>query len=195
MQPVKQREYYTFVVGPQANWTDGDDQRFQVRMPASYVELTPEQMRQDKIEVGQFTFAVRYPSGEPVPHDQLAGRDVVLLTVSWDPGGAVEQRIDGSWQNYYSRYNVAVEDDYNMRQFKAPEVYDDSRLFVDKDQKTMIECKHIMGKKLMPCRLLHNDGGHVTIGASFSRELLSDWHDIVALSRELIQVSDLEMEN
>ena len=184
--PATEREFYTFIVGPKSSWTNGQDQRLRIRMPVRFVELTPEQLRHDHMEVGQFTFAVRFPSGIPVPHDQLSGRDVILLTAAWDPSDGVKRRVDGSWHNYYSRYSVRIDDANDMQQFKSSDSYDDSRLFVSVDKKTIVECKHILGKKLMPCHLMSNGGDHLTIEANFDRSMLGNWRDIVLFARKII---------
>ena len=181
------------MLGPDRDWTKGKVRRLRIRVPSLYLELTPEQSREEIIEAGQFTLAIQFPLGTPVPRYALGTKDVLLITASWDAGNGVQQRIDGTWHNHFSRYSRRLADSLGMHQFGTRDSFDDSRLYVSPDQKVLIECQHITGRKQMPCLLMSNDGGHLTVQTRFDHALLDKWQDVLFLSRRMMSdVTEME---
>lgn len=177
---------YLFILGPKPELTKGIDKRIEVRMPSKYIALDGEKTKMKHIESGQFTFAVHFPDGEPVPRDQLARSGVVIVSAIWEQVGAVARRVNGSWLNYYSRYQPTGDTLHGLKVLRPSEVNHHSILLISDDNNTIVECQQIASHKAMPCDLLYNSGENLTIEAVFDPSLLPRWSDIRALGENLI---------
>ncbi|MXO65950.1 hypothetical protein [Altericroceibacterium endophyticum] len=188
--PAKEPDSYTFILGPKPELTDGFDERVDIKMPAKYISPSPTFSIKQAIELGQFTFSVRFPHGDPVPKNQLSTPNVVIVSAIWERSGSVKRRVDGTWNNHYSRYLKSGSNIYGLEERYTPEAGNDSKLFVSPDYNTLIECVHMVVNAPMMCKLIHDRGGNLVNQALFYPDLLPKWREIISMSERL--VSDVE---
>ena len=175
---------YAFLLGPRSG--PRAKERLILKMPGRYLRLASADVGKTLIETGEFSFAVHKSGGEPAKPDELGSPDVVVVTAAWEPIDSVKRRVDGSWLNYYSRYEPTAEQSYGLKVFVAPEANDLSKLYVSDDLRTIIECRQTLPDRPMPCHLMSNSGSYLTIEVRFQRSSLSEWHNILTLAANIL---------
>lgn len=177
---------YHFLLGPTSQ-PKGPDRRVAVDAPSRFVEL--EQEPTDKpIELSEFTFAYRYPDLQPVRRDQLAEPGVVVATVGWEPPGSVRKRIDGSWQNHYSRYYVKHKPEYGLETATGDDLINTSMLFYSVNDEVMIECVSSKGEPLRGCHLMTKIRPYAVLELRFPASMLPNWRDIIAKTSSIFAI-------
>lgn len=190
---IKDSQVKVFEVGPEESWTDGRNERFRIYLPAEYVDQADLKTSKSPTRVSSVTVPVGFPEGKPVPKTQIGLHDVIILTASWDPGNPVKARLDGRWNNYYTRYSKKIPRLYGLDRFTTSEIYDESVLYADVSDNLMIECKKIAHQDAAACQLMKGGSSHVVLRATFDGRHISQWRNIVAISQRVF--SDIRTNN
>lgn len=174
---------YIFLIGPEPYSVNGEERRKLVTIPARYIET---KRTDNPIRLGQFTFAIDFPAGNPVSHDKLGYQDVLIVSVISAPVGSVKRRVDGSWLNHFSGYPVKKGNQYNLNIFGRTEWFQRSLLYVSDDMNTIIECEQIVDNKAMNCVMMNGMFENVVVQISFDPSLLPQWQKMLSLAKKLI---------
>ncbi|WEK00990.1 MAG: hypothetical protein P0Y59_04645 [Candidatus Sphingomonas phytovorans] len=178
--------FYTFLVGPDRSLTNGVDQRFKVAVKEEYIEM--DKAPAGILLVNQSTFAFRYPDLAPISKNALDRHDVIVETIAWERVGSVRRRIDGTWPNHYLIYDHPAGDAHGMRvRIRSDMPSEESRLLINDQSETIIECQKVVGLPAPHCRMLHKVGPNLTIDARFDVALLPKWKNIIQLCKRLVK--------
>ncbi len=175
----KARSDLHFLLGP-PNGGDGQYHRVKVIVPGSLLDPAVSAGAESLRAVPQITFPIRYPTLAQVKREQLSENDVVLMTIAWEPPGAVRRRVDGSWLNYYSKYKVRLQDAYGLQAARGADRIDTSVLYTSPDLNTLIERHALLGEPATSCHLIANTIDYVAVELKFDAALLPQWRQVLS---------------
>ena len=182
-QKITKPKEYTFLVGPEPRIVSGEERRQIIRMPSKYIETKREE---SPIRLGQFTFAVQFPGGKPVPHDKLGFKDVLVISVISEPNGSIKRRVDGSWQNHFSGYWIKKGNMHGLNIYGRSEWFQQSLIYVSEDMNTLVECEKIVNNKAMNCVMMNQMFDSLVVQISFDPSFLPHWKEMLFLAAKLI---------
>ena len=180
---------YRYLVGPRPADMQGRDHRFLLHVPASYLPAQLRPKPDGSEPISDVPFVAKLTDFSPAGSGSALAPGVISGTVSWAPEGFVRRRVDGTWLNSFSQYNVPLGERFGLEVRTVAEAqYFPAKLYVElrPERQIMIECAYVPADRPQLCEMWSQVPHAPLVTLAFEEKYLPKWKHLADGAHALI---------